>query len=78
MMEQIKTQLWNLVTEPDNKTLCPIKVAAMIAMGEWLVMQPMSFIHTHTLDPVAFGTGFGALVAGVGVALGMKKDSPVN
>jgi len=78
MIETIKTQLWNMISEPDNKTLCPIRVAGLIALGEWLVIAPMHFVQTQTFDPVAFGTGFGATIAAVGIALGTKKDSPIK
>jgi hypothetical protein len=77
-MNKIKYFINNLITEPNNSTPCPIRIAGILALGEWLVISPMHFIQTHTFDPVAFGTGFGATIAAVGIALGTKKDSPIK
>ena len=75
MFDTVKRQIFNMVTEPDNKTICPVRIAALVAITEWLTFVAMNYIQHGVFDAATFGAGFGALIVGTGAALGMKKDS---
>lgn len=75
MFDAAKRQIFNMITEPDNKTICPIRIAALVAISEWLVFVAMNYVQHGVFDAATFGAGFGALILGTGVALGAKKDS---
>ncbi len=70
------TFIKHLVTEPDNKTFCPVRVIALIGCFQYLATELHNYIAHAVFDPQAFAVGLGALVAGTGVALGLKKDTP--
>jgi hypothetical protein len=72
----IKKWLSNIVTEPDNSTICPVRILAIAGALQYLAMAWIHYIQHHIFDPQGYAVGFGALLGGVGVALGMKKDSP--
>jgi hypothetical protein len=44
---------------------------------QYLVLVANYWQH-GAFDPQAFAIGFGALIGGIGVALGLKKDSQAN
>jgi hypothetical protein len=68
--------LMHIVTEPDNSTVCPVRVIALLGCLEYLGVTLAHYIQHALFDPQGFSVGFGALIAGTGVALGLKKDSP--
>jgi hypothetical protein len=68
----------NWITEPDNKTFCPVRFLSIVAVVEFLALAVHTFYRTSAFDMQGFGTGFAALIAGVVVALGLKKDTPVT
>lgn len=68
--------LLHLLTEPDNKTFCPVRVVSLIGCFQYFMHSGYMVYKTSTFDPQAYAVGLGALVAGVGVALGLKKDTP--
>lgn len=65
----------NWFTEPDNKTWCLPRALAALSILTLIVAQLYASYHSHTFDPTSFGTGIGAAFAGVGVALGLKKET---
>ena len=67
--------LLDIITEPDNKTFCPVRVLAIAGVIEYLAIEAFNYYHHATFDPQAFALGFSALIAGTGIALGIKKDS---
>lgn len=71
----MKTFFKNIFTEPDNETFCPVRVTAVIGMGVFLTLSVANYVQHAAFDPQAFALGLGALLAGVGAALGLKKDS---
>jgi spore maturation protein SpmB len=72
----MKTRLLQLITEPDNKTLCPVRILAIAGVLEFLTLAVFNFVKSGALDLQAFAVGFAAIIGGVGAALGLKKDTP--
>ena len=64
-----------LLTEPDNETFCVIRIVASAGIFQYLGITLAHYIQHSAFDPQGFAVGFGALVAGTGAALGMKKDT---
>lgn len=63
-------------TEPDNKTYCLVKAYSALGATCFLVYAGIHVYANHVFDYLAFGGGFGALMAGCGGCMMMKKDSP--
>lgn len=63
----------DLMTGPDGATYDAVRVAFVAAVGGFLGYAGAAVMQTHAFDPVAYGTGFGALVAGTGAAIGIKQ-----
>lgn len=72
----IKKWFSDVFTEPDNKTICPVRALAIVGALQFLGLVLANYIQHGIFDPQAFAVGFGALIGGVGVALGLKKDAP--
>lgn len=68
--------LKQILTEPDNSTFCPVRIVAIIGSLQYLGLALANYIQHAVFDAQAYAIGFGALVGGVGVALGIKKDTP--
>ena len=68
----------NLVTEPNNKTFCPVRLIAIAGAVQYLAMGFLHLFRNAAFDPQSYGVGFAALLSGIGVALGLKKDSPTE
>lgn len=66
----------HIMTEPDGKTFCPIRLLALIGFFQFFIMNAINYRQHGTFDPQAFALGFGTMIAGAGVALGLKKDAP--
>ena len=68
--------LRDLLTEADNATFDMSKVLACFAILSGLYYQGVDvLIANQHFDMQNFGMGIGALFAGVGVALGLKKEN---
>jgi spore maturation protein SpmB len=65
-----------IVTEPNNETFCPVRIVSLIGVLEYLGITLHNYIKHAQFDSQGFAIGFGALIAGTGVALGLKKDAP--
>ena len=68
--------LKQIITEPDNLTVCPVRIIALLGALQYLGMAAANYIQHRVFDAQGYAIGFGALLGGVGVALGLKKDSP--
>lgn len=79
MIDWLRKQLRDMLTEPDNKTVCIVRVFAAggSTWGMTLAGYDVLIQHAH-FDIQAFGVGLASMVGGLGVALGMKKDSPTQ
>jgi hypothetical protein len=73
---QLPNFLKHWLTEPDNATFCPVRALAILGVLQYLGMSGLHYYQHHIFDPQAYAVGFGALIGGVGVALGLKKDTP--
>ena len=72
----MKQFLKQLVTEPNNHTFCPVRIIGILGSFEYLGLAIANYIQHAAFAPQDFAIGFGALMGGLGVALGLKKDSP--
>lgn len=75
MIETIKKVFKHCLTEPDNQTFCPIRIIAVMGVGQYLGTGLANYIQHAAFDPQAFALGLSALIAGIGVALNLKKDT---
>lgn len=71
----LRAAIFQAITEPDNQTVCPVRIMAIVAFIQFSAMSVWHMVHTGIFDVQAEAIGFGAMLAGVGAALGMKKDS---
>lgn len=77
MMDWIRKQLRDIFTEPDNQTVCVVRLAGIGGFLYGIGAHAYQVFWLHTpFDFLGFGGGLSALIAALGVALGMKKDSP--
>lgn len=74
----MKKFLQDLITEPDNHTFCPVRLIAIGGALQYLGLQLAAYVQHGVFDPQNSAIGFGALLGGIGVALGLKKDTPKN
>jgi hypothetical protein len=72
----MKSIIKQLFTEPDNQTFCPVRLLAVAGSLQYLALGVAHYVQHAVFDPQGFAIGFGALLGGVGAALGLKKDSP--
>lgn len=77
MFDKLKIWLHNIVSETDNKTICPVRLTALggttYAFGCHFYS---TFIQHVPFDMLAFSGGLGAILATLGGALAIKKDTP--
>lgn len=74
----MKKWLMDLVTEPDNKTICPVRIVALLGSVQYLITAGANYIQHSVFDAQNYAIGFGALLGGIGVALGLKKDTKAD
>jgi hypothetical protein len=75
-VNSIKKWINDIVTEPDCRTVCPVRIAAITGILQYQGLALAHYIQHHVFDAQPYAIGFGALLGGAGVALGLKKDSP--
>ena len=64
------------LTESDNQTFDPSKAMGIYAFLHYHAISGWQVLHQGaTFDPVAYGTGIGALFTTLGVLFGLKKES---
>ena len=68
--------LRDIITEPNSDTVCPIRVVALIGFGQFFGLASWQYHQHGVFDPQTYALGFGAMITGAGIALGLKKDSP--
>lgn len=79
IMDKIKKFFTQLFTEVDNQTFDVAKVLGAVAIVVGLSLAGYSVIKGgKDFSVTDFGTGMAALFAGVGVAMGFKKDTPIK
>ena len=65
-MRKFLKKLLELVTEDDNKTLCPVRFAAMVAFVIAMWLQVHATYYNAPFNIENFGIGVGSLLAGLG------------
>lgn len=73
---QLPKFLQHILTEPDNITYCPVRIIGIVGCLQYLVIEAHNYIVRAQFDPQAFALGFGGMIAGVGAAMKLKKDTP--
>lgn len=63
------------MTESDNITHDLYKYLAVGSIMSSITLSAVSVFKGAVFDPQSYGIGMGSLFAGVGVALGLKKDN---
>lgn len=71
----MKNALLQLITEPDNKTVCPVRILSIVGVLQYFTLAALHYAQHGIFDAQNYALGFGALIGGVGVALGLKKDT---
>ena len=75
-MKKLKKWIFDLFSEPDNSTICPVRILAILGFVWALCMNGWSVLVLKAVfDITAFGTSYGVMLAAIGIALGMKTDS---
>jgi hypothetical protein len=79
-MDGFKDFLKSLLTEVDGESFDVAKLLAALSILAGITFQGyVLYKQPDTkFDMQNYGTGIGLLFAGVGVALHMKKDAPIN
>lgn len=78
MLDKIKKVLNDWFTEIDNKTFDVTKVLAVVSVTTGIGLAIFSVVYQgKDFNYQDYGLGTAALFAGVGVALGLKKDTTV-
>lgn len=76
MWDNIKKWGRDILEEPDNHIICPIRVMAVIGFFYYIGAHAWSIIAQHAAFAlVDFSTGFGIMMTTVGAALKLKTDS---
>lgn len=65
----------DLFTEPDNQTFCFVRIIGAMGVATFFGLTLANYKQHAVFDPQGFALGFGGLIAGVGAALKMKKDT---
>lgn len=77
-MCRVKKIVKDWFTEPDNETFDVVKILAVVSIVTGIVLAIVSVVcKNQVFSYQDYGLGTAALFAGVGMALGMKKDSDV-
>lgn len=78
MLKLLKKWINDVFTEPDGKTMCPVRVLAVGGFVYFLSTHAFSVYAQHSaFDLSSFGSSFAMMIATVGAALGLKSDAPV-
>ena len=76
MKEFIKKVFKDAFTEPDNNTICPVRILGIAGFAWALCMSGWSVLALKVpFLMVDFGTSYGLMLAALGVAMGLKTDS---
>lgn len=76
MLKNTKKWFNDIVTEPNNSTICLIRVVAILGFIYAIVTHAYSIFHLHAVfDIQQFGISFGTMLTTLGAALGLKTDS---
>lgn len=75
-MMLVKKWIKDFFSEPDGETICPLRVLGICGFTWALCMSGWSvLVMKAAFDIVAFGTAYAAMLAALGVGLGLKTDN---
>ena len=72
---KIHDHVFRVFSGKDNRTLDLGRILWAIGTLVYFALSIHSVWHGTVFDPIAWGTGFGAVLAAGGAALWMKKDT---
>lgn len=76
MWDKIKKFFHDLITEPDNAIVCPVRVMAILGFLYSLGTHAWTVFAQHVaFDLQSFSTAYGIMMATLGAALKIKSDS---
>ena len=70
----LRDNIRQLMTDSDNVTHDLYRYLAVISIAVGLSLSIYSVVKGQPFDMQTFGIGVGSLFAGVGVAIGLKKE----
>lgn len=71
-MQHFKKQFKNAFTGKDNETLDIGRIIWAVGALVFFGLSVYAAVHLHVFDAIAYGTAFGAIMAGGGIGIGMK------
>jgi hypothetical protein len=74
-MGKLKAAIWQIITEPNNHTVCPVRLMAIAGFVQFIFLSGWHVHHSGSFNPQDYALGFGTIMGGIGVALGLKKDT---
>lgn len=75
-MNKLKQWVHDLVTEPGNSVVCPVRIMAIGGFLYFFCTHGFTvFVQHASFDLAQFGQSFGIMISTVGVALGLKSDT---
>ena len=75
ILQGLRKVLVDISTGIDGKTFCWARVSGHLAVVSYIGLSVSDFVVSHQFNPIAFGTGFGALIGSVGGAIWAKRDT---
>ena len=70
----MKTLLLHIFSGADNQTADIARVLWTLGVLSFVVYAGINVWHNHAFDPMAYGTGLGAVLAGGGAGVGLKVN----
>ena len=74
----LATIIKDCLTESDGITHDVFRYLSIISVAVGLGLSIYAAVHQKAFNMLEFGGGVGALLGGAGVALGLKKETPVD
>ncbi len=71
----MKTLLRHMFTGKDNETIDIARVLLASGVVSFIAFAGWHVVGNHQFDPLAYGGGFGALLAGGGAGIGLKSKT---
>lgn len=75
MQDELGRLLKTSLTGKDNVTY---EIANLLAAIGTVVFLVLACVNYAKFDPQGFGAGFGLMLGGLGVAMGLRKDSSIS
>jgi hypothetical protein len=73
MLKRIKKLLKDILTEDDGSSYCMARVCTFLGVLAFIAIGLIHAMKGIAIDLSAFGSGFGYILGGGGVAIGLKQ-----